>query len=67
MGILWIILIVVLVLALPGGLARIAFAIRDRVALLVTGLDARPRVEPLDLNLPAAVAETTPQLAGAGR
>ena len=39
--------LLVLVLVLPGGLARVAFTIRDRVALLVTGLDARPKVEPL--------------------
>jgi ABC-type branched-subunit amino acid transport system permease subunit len=59
--------LLVLVLALPGGLARIAFAIRDRVARLVTGLDARPRVEPLDLAEPAALTDKTPQLVGAGR
>jgi ABC-type branched-subunit amino acid transport system permease subunit len=56
-----------LVLFLPGGLARIAFAVRDRIAKLVTGLDARPRVEPLDLTAPAERVEATPQLVGAGR
>lgn len=56
-----------LVLFLPGGLARIAFAVRDRVAKLVTGLDARPRVEALDLAEPVALTEKTPQLVGAGR
>jgi len=55
--------LLVLVLVLPGGLARIAFAVRDRVARLVTGFDARPKVEPVDLVEPAEV----PQLVGAGR
>jgi ABC-type branched-subunit amino acid transport system permease subunit len=59
--------LLVLVLVLPGGLARVAFAVRDRVALLVTGLDARPRVEALDLAEPAALTDKTPQLVGAGR
>jgi branched-chain amino acid transport system permease protein len=65
--------LLVLVLALPGGLARIAFAVRDRVARLVTGLDARPRVEPLDIAEPVALTEPVAlfdearQLVGAGR
>jgi ABC-type branched-subunit amino acid transport system permease subunit len=59
--------LLVLVLVLPGGLARIAFAVRDRAAKLVTGLDARPRVEPLDLTAPAELMEAAPQLVGAGQ
>jgi ABC-type branched-subunit amino acid transport system permease subunit len=34
-----------LVLFLPGGLARIVFGARDRLAKLLTGIDPRPRVE----------------------
>ncbi len=56
--------LLVLVLVLPGGLARVAFAVRDRVALLVTGLDARPKVE----QLPEPVVALGPaELVGAGR
>jgi ABC-type branched-subunit amino acid transport system permease subunit len=40
--------LLVLVLVLPGGLARIAFGVRDRVAKLVTGLEPRPDVQPVD-------------------
>lgn len=55
--------LLVLVLVLPGGLARVAFAVRDRVALLVTGVEARPRVEPV----PEPELEPQPVLVGAGR
>ena len=69
--------LLVLVLVLPGGLARVAFAIRDRVALLVTGIDARPKVEQLAepvAQVAAGLEDPYPQdrepdreLAGAGR
>ena len=39
--------LLVLVLALPGGLARIAFGVRDRAAKLVTGIEPRPDVQPV--------------------
>ncbi|MDQ1711181.1 MAG: branched-chain amino acid transport system permease protein livM [Frankiaceae bacterium] len=42
-----------LVLVLPGGLARVAFAIRDVVARAVTGIDVRPKVVPVEPALPA--------------
>jgi branched-chain amino acid transport system permease protein len=38
--------LLVLVLALPGGLARIVFGLRDLLAQLVTGIDPRPDVVP---------------------
>lgn len=57
--------LLVLVLVLPGGLARVAFAVRDRVALWVTGLDARPKVEPVEPVEPTPQVE--PELVGASR
>ena len=53
-----------LVLVLPGGLARVSGALRDRVALLATGIDPRPDVEPVPEELPELVE---PELVGAGR
>ncbi|MEO6206156.1 MAG: ABC transporter permease [Mycobacteriales bacterium] len=55
--------LLVLVLVLPGGLARIAFAVRDRLALAITGFDARPKVEPVDLVVPPP----KPELSAASR
>lgn len=57
--------LLVLVLVLPGGLARVAFAVRDRIALLVTGIDARPRVEPVQEQ--QSEPEPVRELVGAGR
>ncbi len=51
--------LLVLVLVLPGGLARVAFGIRDRVALIVTGIDVRPKV------IPVGEAALDPQVAPA--
>lgn len=39
--------LLVLVLVLPGGLARVAFAARDRAVLVITGVDVRPKVQPV--------------------
>jgi ABC-type branched-subunit amino acid transport system permease subunit len=62
--------LLVLVLVLPGGLARIAFAVRDQAARLVTGFDARPTVQPLDPVAPPEPVELPAQpreLVGAAR
>jgi ABC-type branched-subunit amino acid transport system permease subunit len=62
--------LLVLVLVLPGGLARIAFLVRDRVARLVTGLDARPKVEPVEplaAPEPVVLPKQPRELVGASR
>jgi hypothetical protein len=41
--------VLTLVLFLPGGLARVLVAGRDRLALAVTGIDPRPDVDRLEL------------------
>ena len=44
--------LLLLVLILPGGLARLLFGARDLLARLVTGIDPRPDVVPVSLSLP---------------
>jgi hypothetical protein len=38
--------VLVLVLMLPGGFARVLFGARDLLAKAITGIDVRPRVVP---------------------
>ncbi|HUR51942.1 MAG TPA: ABC transporter permease, partial [Mycobacteriales bacterium] len=52
--------LLVLLLFLPGGLARLAFAARDWLAGRVTGLDPRPDVVPLQES--AVLASAAPAL-----
>jgi branched-chain amino acid transport system permease protein len=62
--------LLLLLLVLPGGLARVAFALRDLVARRVTGLDVRPPVVPQDAPLvldPAVAADIDLPLVGATR
>ena len=49
--------VLVLVMFLPGGLARVGMLVRDRVAYWVTGLDPNPDVVPASLTDAAAHAE----------
>lgn len=52
--------VLVLVMFLPGGLARIGYLVRDRIAKIVTGLDPNPDVVPTslsDAHIPGAVDE----------
>src|SRR5205823_4767585 len=53
--------LLLLVMFLPGGLARIAFAGRDWLARRVTGLDPRPDVVPV----PESAVLAAPALVGA--
>jgi branched-chain amino acid transport system permease protein len=48
--------LLVLVLVLPGGLARVVFAARDLLARLVTGIDPRPDVVPVSASVSLALA-----------
>jgi branched-chain amino acid transport system permease protein len=48
--------LLVLVLALPGGLARVLFTARDLLARLVTGIDPRPDVVPVSASVSLASA-----------
>ena len=59
--------LLVLVLVLPGGLARIAFGVRDLVARLVTGIDPRPDVQPVEPVALEPVELSDRPLVGAGR
>lgn len=52
--------LLILVLFLPGGLARLVGQGRDLIARLVTGLDARPRVVPTSTPTPTPTPETVP-------
>jgi hypothetical protein len=49
--------LLLLVLVLPGGLARLVFGARDLLARWVTGIDPRPDVVPVSLSVPAARPE----------
>ena len=55
-----------LLLFFPGGLARLAYLARDRVAFWVTGLDPRPDVVPVD-EAPTGAERTPAELVLAGR
>jgi ABC-type branched-subunit amino acid transport system permease subunit len=50
--------VLVLVLMLPGGLARVMYAARDRVARRVTGIHPRPDVEPVSAEAFEGVGAT---------
>lgn len=49
--------VLVLVLMLPGGLARVLYGARDLVARRLTGIDPRPDVEPVSANVVGVVEE----------
>ena len=53
--------LLLLVLVLPGGLARVAFGLRDLVARLVTGIDPQPDVVPVSASLALAAASASEQ------
>ncbi len=60
--------VLALLLFLPGGLARVITATRDRLAVLITGIQPRPdtaRVAPLDASPPSTARRRRPLVAGA--
>lgn len=56
--------LLLLIVAFPGGLARLLYSLRDLIARRLTGLDPRPKVQPVsvsaDLKRAAERAEATP-------